>query len=93
LLAGNSLVFKQKSKYYEFFYKNLKEGKQFVSIKKDLSDLVDKVNWAIKNDDKAYNISREARQYARDHLMPQNIFCYYITLFNVRLYCTIILKD
>ena len=83
LLAGNSLVFKQSSKYYEFFYQDLEAGKHFISIKSDLSDLVEKVKWALENDSKAYKITRKARQYTRDNLMPQNIFCYHIALINV----------
>ncbi|XP_003427163.1 protein O-glucosyltransferase 2 [Nasonia vitripennis] len=82
LLVGDSVVFKQDSKYYEFFYKDLEAGKHFIPIKSDLSDLVQKLEWARENDDQVYKISKEARQYARDNLMPQDVFCYHVNLIN-----------
>lgn len=52
LLAGDSVVFKQNSNYYEHFYADLKPFVHYVPFKKDLSDLVEKINWAIGNDKK-----------------------------------------
>ncbi|KAJ8681052.1 hypothetical protein QAD02_016839 [Eretmocerus hayati] len=82
LMAGDSLVFKQNSKYYEHFYKGVEDGMQFISIKSDLSDLIQKVQWALDNDADAHDIAKRARQYVRDNLMPQDIFCYYAVLIN-----------
>lgn len=50
LLAGNSLVFKHDSIYYEHFYKSLQPWIHYVPIKKDLSDLIEKLNWAQQHD-------------------------------------------
>lgn len=83
MLAGDSLVLKQDSKYHEYFYKDLEKGKHFIPVKSDLSDLVDKVKWAINHDHEAHNITMEARQYVRNHLMPQDIFCYHANLLEV----------
>lgn len=83
LLAGGSVVFKQDSPYHEFFYGQLNPWTHYIPIKHDLSDLVEKILWAKKNDALVKNISKNARQFARDHLMPQNILCYYVTIFNV----------
>ncbi|KAL2720809.1 protein O-glucosyltransferase 2-like [Vespula squamosa] len=80
LLAGDSLVLKQKSKYYEFFYNDLIPETHYVLVKRDLSDLVDKIKWAKKNDRIALNISKTARQFIRDNLLPQHVFCYYSVL-------------
>ncbi|KAL7287094.1 hypothetical protein TKK_0018714 [Trichogramma kaykai] len=80
LLAGDSLVFKQDSKYYEFFYKDLEAEKHFIPVKHNLSDLVEKVNWAINNDKTAYKITKNAQQFIRDNLMPQHIICYHAVL-------------
>lgn len=51
LLAGDSLILKQDSGYYEHFYKQLSPGVHYVPIKSDLSDLLDKIKWAIEHDD------------------------------------------
>lgn len=80
LLAGDSLVFKQDSKYHEFFYKQIKPYEHYVPVKSDLSDLVEKIRWAKKHDDVAYKISRNGQLFARENLMPQNIFCYHAAL-------------
>lgn len=84
LLAGGSLVFKQDSRYYEFFYKKLTPGEHYVPIKGDLSDLVEKIKWAKENDDTAQNISRTGRQFTRDNLMPKDVLCYHVALFEVK---------
>lgn len=83
LLAGDSLVFKQESKYYEFFYKDLVPGLHYVPVKSDLSDLVDKINWAKEHDEDGLKIVKHARQFARDNLLPRDILCYYTVLFHV----------
>ncbi|XP_076674774.1 protein O-glucosyltransferase 2 isoform X2 [Andrena cerasifolii] len=81
LLAGDSLVLKQESKYYEFFYNNLVPGGHYVSVKSDLSDLVDKLTWAKEHDEEALRIAKSARQFARDNLLPRDVLCYHVVLF------------
>ncbi|XP_012231666.1 protein O-glucosyltransferase 2-like isoform X2 [Linepithema humile] len=82
LLTGDSLVFKQESKYYEFFYKDLVPGLHYVPVKSDLSDLVDKIKWAKEHDEDGLKIVKSARQFARDNLLPRDILCYYTVLFH-----------
>lgn len=84
LLAGDSLVFKQESKYYEFFYKQVEPYEHYIPVKRDLSDLVEKLRWAKKHDEVAYKISRNGQLFARENLMPQNIFCYHAVLLKVK---------
>ena len=52
LLAGGSLVLKQDSVYHEHFYHRLKPWVHYVPLKEDLSDVEEKVLWAVDNDDK-----------------------------------------
>lgn len=83
LLAGDSLVFKQDSYYYEFFYKELKPWTHYVPVQSDLSDLVKRIVWAKENDDVAQSIARNGQKFARENLMPQDVFCYHAVLFEV----------
>ena len=46
LMLGDSLVLKQDSPYYEHFYMELKPWKHYIPIKRNLSDLLEKVEWA-----------------------------------------------
>ncbi|KAJ8930189.1 hypothetical protein NQ314_017029 [Rhamnusium bicolor] len=82
LLAGGSLIFKPDSKFFEHFYKDLIPNFHYIPVKKDLSDLVDKINWAIDNDEKAKEIAQNGRSFANENLLPRNIFCYHMHLFN-----------
>lgn len=82
LLGGGSLLFKQESKYYEHFYNDLIPNTHFVTVKRDLSNLVEKVNWAVANDDKAKEIANAGRSFAIENLLPKNVFCYHAFLLN-----------
>jgi hypothetical protein len=50
------VVLKQDSNYYEHFYKDLKPWVHYIPFQRDLSDLEEKLKWAIDNDDKVKNI-------------------------------------
>ncbi|XP_063700776.1 protein O-glucosyltransferase 2-like [Culicoides brevitarsis] len=80
LLAGDAVVFKQDSPYYEHFYKKLTPMEHYIPIKRDLSDLVEKLEFARENDDVVKEIGRQGRAFAEKNLLPLNIFCYYTLL-------------
>lgn len=77
LLAGGSLVFKQKSKYYEHFYNELIPNLHYIPIEEDLSDLVETILWAKENDAAAKKITKTAQKFVNENLLPKHIFCYY----------------
>ncbi|KAM6447311.1 protein O-glucosyltransferase 2 isoform 2-T5 [Liasis olivaceus] len=81
LLAGNSLVLKQDSIYYEHFYNELQPWTHYVPFKNDLSDLMEKLQWAKDHDEEAKNIAKAGQEFARNNLMGDHIFCYYFKLF------------
>lgn len=83
LLAGGGMVLKQDSPYYEHFYGQLRAWEHYVPVKRDLSDLVDRVSWALGHDEEAYEISNKAREFANEQLLPQHIMCYHALLFSV----------
>ena len=57
LLAGGSLVFKQDSQYYEHFYHHLQPWVHYVPLERDVSDVVERLEWALENDDQVTYIS------------------------------------
>ncbi|GAB1294212.1 Protein O-glucosyltransferase 3 [Apodemus speciosus] len=85
LMLGDSLVLKQDSPYYEHFYVALRPWKHYVPIKRNLSDLLEKVEWAkqmafpisCENDEEAKKIAKEGQLAARDLLQPPRLYCYY----------------
>ncbi|XP_026888565.2 protein O-glucosyltransferase 2 isoform X2 [Electrophorus electricus] len=81
LLAGDSVVLKQESIYYEHFYAALQPWVHYIPLKADLSDLLEKIQWAKDHDEEALEIARAGQMFARTHLMGDSIFCYYFKLF------------
>lgn len=81
LLAGNSVVLRQDSPYYEHFYKDLRPFEHYIPFKRDLSDLMEKIQWAKDNDEKVQQIVKNARDFVRERLLPKDIFCYHVKLF------------
>ncbi|XP_063903294.1 protein O-glucosyltransferase 2-like [Zophobas morio] len=82
LLAGGSLVIKQESQYYEHFYNDLIPNTHYLKMKRDLSDMVEKIKWAKENDELAQKIARSGQKFANENLLPQHIFCYHVHLLN-----------
>lgn len=83
LLAGNSVVFKQDSPFYEHFYKQLVPMRHYIPVKRDLSDLIEKIRWTKSNDAEARQISQQGQQFANENLTADKILCYHVTLFKV----------
>ncbi|MBN3307191.1 KDEL1 protein, partial [Amia calva] len=81
LLAGNSVVLKHDSIYYEHFYIDLKPWEHYIPFKSDLSDLLEKIQWSKDNDKEAKKIGKAGQEFARTNLMGDHIFCYYFKLF------------
>ncbi|MBN3291499.1 KDEL1 protein, partial [Polypterus senegalus] len=81
LLAGDSVVLKQDSIFYEHFYNDLRPWTHYIPLKSDLSDLLEKIQWAKENDEEAKKIAKNAQEFARSNLMGDHIFCYYFLLF------------
>lgn len=65
LMLGNSLVLKQDSPYYEHFYAYLMPGTHYVPIKRNLSDLIEKIKWAKENDAVALEITKAGQAITR----------------------------
>ncbi|XP_039892032.1 protein O-glucosyltransferase 3 [Simochromis diagramma] len=77
LMLGNSLVLKQDSQYYEHFYSHLRAGTHYIPVKRNLSDLLEKIRWAKENDAEAQEIARAGQAAARELLQPSRLYCYY----------------
>ncbi|GIY12573.1 protein O-glucosyltransferase 2 [Caerostris extrusa] len=81
LIAGGSLVLKQESDFYEYFYNDIQPMVHYVPFNRNLSNLVEKLQWAIDHDDEAKKIAENAQDFALSNLMPKDVLCYYAVLF------------
>lgn len=74
LLASGAVVLKvaaaggSQSQYEEFFYSMLQDEVHYVAVKKDLSDLVKKIEWLKADDARAHGIARAAVELTRSYL-------------------------
>lgn len=83
LLAGNSVVFKQDSPFYEYFYSELIPMHHYIPVKRDLSNLVEQINWAKNNDNLAWKIAKQGQMFANEHLTADRVLCYHVKLLKV----------
>lgn len=75
LLSG-SLSLKQESDEIQYFYSALQPSKHYILIKNDMSDLLEKITWAIDHDHESRTIAENARSFALQNLMPNHIYSY-----------------
>ena len=62
-LYSGSVLLKTKSKWKQWYYNELKEWEHYVPIENDFSDLNDKIEWCIHNEDKCIKITENAHQF------------------------------
>jgi hypothetical protein len=77
LLAGDSVVFKHQSNYYENFYRDLVPWKHYVPFNLELSDLREKIQYARDHDDEMRQIVKNAQEFIVDRMSPKMVYCYY----------------
>ena len=75
LLSG-SLTFKQASRDIMYFYPEMIPWKHYIPVRADLSDLIEKIEWAKNHDEIAHAIAQNGREFALTHLMREQILDY-----------------
>ncbi len=75
-LLSNSVCLKQESDEVQWFYRALKPYVHYIPVQNDLSDLLEKIEWARKHDREAQNISIQAQQFASQHLKFEDVYFY-----------------
>lgn len=74
ILHSNSVVFKEVSPSRQWWYRNLIPFVHTIPIEGDLSDLVEKFEWARTHDEECQAISENARQLVLDVLSEERIY-------------------
>jgi hypothetical protein len=67
-LYSGSVLLKVKSLWKQWYYDELKEWEHYVPINNDFSDLNEKIEWCINNDDKCKKIIINASNFVTDKL-------------------------
>jgi len=80
-LFGNSVIFKTESDRIEFYYEGLRPDKHYIPIKSDLTDLPEKLSFALQNDEKMESIASSMFHFAAKNLNYHSIACHMHNLF------------
>lgn len=80
-LLSNSVCFKQESDQTQWFYSALKPYVHYIPIQNDMSDLLEKIEWARSHDKETLEISQHAQEFAiKNLLLEDNYFYLYLVL-------------
>lgn len=80
-LFTNSLLFKPNSPWIQWYYNDLKPWIHYVPVRADLSDLIEKIQWALAHDLEAKLIAENTRTFALEHISePMNLAYLYAVL-------------
>ena len=75
-LGMNSVILLVQSKYKLWFSDLLIPYIHYIPIMSDLSDLIEKIKWCIKNDKKCEEIAKNAREFYLKYLQKDGVFDY-----------------
>lgn len=75
-LLSNSAVFKQVTDNMQWYYGAIEPYKHYIPVKKDFSDLIEKILWARSHDDKIKKISKNATKFVQNNLNEEDIYLY-----------------
>jgi hypothetical protein len=75
-LSMGSTILLVESDYSLWFMQLLKPFVHYVPVKRDLSDLIEKIKWCKKNDDKCREIAKNALLFFKKYLQKDGIFNY-----------------
>ena len=73
---SNSVVLKQITPNRQWYYGGLEPYRHYIPVKADLSDLMEKINWAQEHDEEAKEIAEQATQFVKNNLMIEDTFLY-----------------
>ena len=54
--------------YKEYFFQHLKEWEHYIPVKRNLTDLMEKIKWCFTNTEKANRIAQNALEFSKKHL-------------------------
>lgn len=75
-LWSNSVIFKQDSPFIQWYSRALNPNVHYFPFARDSSDLVKKIAFAKRNDQKAKQVANNASNFARNNLKPEDIYLY-----------------
>lgn len=75
-MSFGSVILLAKSEYYIWYMKKLKPYEHYVPVKRDLSDLIEKIRWCRANDAQCQKIAINSLEFYNKYLRKNGIFDY-----------------
>lgn len=75
-LFSNCVIFKQDSPNIQWYYRAISPYVHYIPFANDVSDLIEKIEWAKKHDDRAFKIMRNAQDFALYNLQKSDRYLY-----------------
>lgn len=75
-LLSNSLVVKQITDNVQWYYGGLQPYVHYLPVKEDLSDLIEKLNWAEAHDAQCEKMAEEATRFVEENISPEDTLLY-----------------
>ncbi len=75
-LLSNSAVFKHASPFTLWYYTAIKPWVHFIPLQHDISDLLEKIEWARSHDAEAHQIAENGRRFILENAMPEHLYLY-----------------
>ncbi len=76
ILLSNSLCLKVDSANEQWYYKGLHPYVHYLPIKADLSDIIEKIEWAEEHPQQVQLMISHANEFVNHHLMQEDVFHY-----------------
>ena len=80
ILLSHSVLLKQASPWYQWYYKAIKPWVHYIPLAHDVSDIKDKIIWAKRNDGKAHKIAQNATNIVEGIFSEEAIRTYIVQL-------------
>ncbi len=75
-LFSNCVIIKQISDNIQWYYGALKPFEHYIPVNNDLSDLIQKMQWAHEHDEESQQISQRAQTFAKENLTHYRVMQY-----------------
>ena len=77
LMFSGRCLFIADRKWKEYWYEDIQPFVHYIPVKEDLSDLIEKLDWAENHQREVCDIANNAREYAINHLMKRHAIEYF----------------
>lgn len=81
-LLSNSVMLRQENTNLKWFHSLFRNGEHYISVKYDMSDLIDKIRWVLLHDEECRKIAENASDTVKREVTPEHLHLYWTQILN-----------